>query len=297
MKDTVSDLQAKIVDLSQKRDEASLDRERRKQSSWNAVCDIAQQKFPASFELIQESSDRFSRSAEFDPFSDKDPSSDVNKRLPWHPGMSKFLSDCRNEIEFPPRLSGRDRPSLKPGEFTTPFKNFPHTLLDPREDKHAHSASSINADFYKIAGGKLRDIQGDLFSAAQLVEQEKSARHLVIAQSSMLWLLDVHAVLISELMSQDPDVRQNAQDSLRVVQPHIKSVSGVITDLVSTNLINSTFRRRDAFFRASPFPIPMEVLQKLRSSPLAKDLLFEIPQEIIDFVDQRREKKSLFQYY
>ena len=68
----------------------------------------------------------------------------------------------------------------------------------------------------------------------------------------------------------------------------------MLADKAVTNLANSVLQRRDSFISTITSPIPKDILNKLRSSPLLDDLLFDLSSEDVDLVKKRRNERFMY---
>ena len=102
----------------------------------------------------------------------------------------------------------------------------------------------------------------------------------------MTWLIDLFEVLISKL----PNRHSEVSPLLAQVVQHTKGVQAILADRAVTNMANSILLHRDAAISTIAGPIPKELINKLRSSPLLKDILFDLSLE--DF--ERRHDRLMF---
>ena len=99
---------------------------------------------------------------------------------------------------------------------------------------------------------------------------------MAVLQSHMSWLVDLVS-LVREIVY--PRQSGLCGPLLDQVASHMKGVQTLIADRVVTQMSNAVLLRRDAVSSIAS-PVPRELLNKLRSSPVLADLMFDYPWRI-----------------
>ena len=109
----------------------------------------------------------------------------------------------------------------------------------------------------------------------------------------MSWLVDLIQSLSDRLFIAGS--QSFVAPLLDQVSSHMKGVQALINDRVVTQLSNAVLLRRDAVVSSIVSPVPRELLNKLRSSPLLSELMFDLSLEDLEDFKKKRHERLMFQ--